>query len=77
MGIKIHTLAIENTTLSATIIVAGMNSTSKDLKMSFNTPNTGLSPAMNTRVEFPSPPTTTRDTLANRNVVESLSPAFR
>lgn len=70
-------MAIENTTFRAPIIVAGINNTNRDRNTSFNTASTGLSPAMNTRVEFPSPPTITRDTLAKRNVVESLSPALR
>ena len=70
-------MAIENTTFSAPIIVAGMNNTNRDLNTSFNTASTGLRPAMKTKVELPSPPTITRDTLAKRNVVESLSPALR
>lgn len=59
------------------MIVAGMNSTSNALRISFRICNTGLMLLMNTSVEFPRPPTITRDTEANRKVVESLSPALR
>ena len=70
-------MAIEKTTFNATIIVAGMNKTNRALNTSFNRDNTGVRFDMNTRVEFPCPLTITREILAKRNVVESLSPELR
>ncbi len=63
--------------LITTIIVAGINRTNRLESISDKNDNTGLKLDKNNNVLFPSPPTITNDTLANKNVIVSLSPVFR
>ena len=63
----------EKTVFNATTIVAGINKTSRLLRISFNIDRIGLRLEIKISVLFPCPPTITRETLARRNVMVFLS----
>ena len=72
-----YILLIEKTTFNATIIVAGINKTKSAVRTLLKKARTELIFVKKINVSFPSALTITRETDANKKVLESLSPVFK